>query len=688
MRVPTYKSESKLSNRSGGINMGVRANPGALSAGSQAMASFGDQAMETSLKFYEMERKNDYEAQKQNGIVSYAKELESIKEQSRLQPSNTADTYFDTKAKKAQDKIANTFTNDVAKKDYLNESEIDFINKRVSVRSYNSNRRINDQAGTHLARVNQLQYDAINGNKAEKHAAFNELFGDKPNKIDGIFDKLKNLGYYNAPQSIAQTNKMMASITEGNVVNTFEALSTLEDKKNFIESFKKSPPVSLSNIKKRQLIRGFRTEVNGLAREQKLAKREFKSDIKEQSDVLKRGGNVPDEIINGFDLKAKNLNDGDSIELVRRLNLQKTIMGGLKKASPPEVQSYINDVRKKGFEKVEGVGLDSRFEVDLVKDMESFLTNMRTQLKKDPITYAAKTGVIKDFVPLNFESPNTLGDTLFLRKQQATKMSARYDIPIQYFTQDELSAVTAKLQESSSDQKMALFATIQSVFGSKTKDVLVELNQKGPEFAHIGGLLLTKNIDSATLAMQGSDLIKNNVQPIEYTTTNTKIPYIDIVSASLSELSPTVNGSAEKIAKNIYTKLAYDSGSTSFDSNLFEEAVQRSLGGVYDKDGELAAGGIQAVNDHQTLLPSSISPDMFEEMIEVLEPFNFETNNIDPSLLNDIKDGDFVFYAFGNGVYKLAREKRVGGSTRQYASDLDGNELILNALDFFEQEQL
>ena len=182
MRVPTYKSESKLSNRSGGINMGVRANPGALSAGSQAMASFGDQAMKTSLQFYEIERKNDYEAQKQNGIVSYAKELERIKEQSRLKPSNVADTYFDAEAKKAQDKIANTFTNDVAKKDYLNESEIDFINKRVSVRSYNSNRRINDQAGTHLARVNQLQYDAINGNKAEKHAAFNELFGDKPNK--------------------------------------------------------------------------------------------------------------------------------------------------------------------------------------------------------------------------------------------------------------------------------------------------------------------------------------------------------------------------------------------------------------------------------------------------------------------------------------------------------------------------
>ena len=385
--------------------------------------------------------------------------------------------------------------------------------------------------------------------------------------------------------------------------------------------------------------------------------------------------------------KAQTLGDKKSLELVERLNLQKTVMNGLNKSSPKEVANYISTWKEKGFINVEGIGLDTEFEVDLLKDAEIFLKNMRSELNKDPISFAATTNLIENFTPLNFESPDQLGDTLLLRKQQAVKVSARYEVPIKYFTQDELSAVSAKLQESSSDQKMAFFASIQSVFGSKTKDVLVELNQKGPEFAHIGGLLVTKNIDSATLAMQGSDLIKNNVQPIEYTTTNTKIPYIDIVSASLSELSPTVIGSAEKVAKNIYTKLAYDSRSTNFDSVLFEEAVQRSLGGVYDRDGELAAGGIQAVNEHQTLLPSSISPEMFEEMIEVLEPFNFKTNNIDPSLLNDIKDGDFVFYAIANGAYKLAREKRVGGSTRAYASDLDGNELILNVLDFFEQEQ-
>jgi len=682
MKVPTYKSQAKLSNRSGGINMSVRASPGALSAGSQAMASFGDQAMKTSLEFYEVERKNDYEAQKQNGIVSYAKELERIKEQSRLQPSNVADTYFDDEAKKAQGKIANTFTNDVAKKDYLNESEIDFINKRVSVRSYNSNRRINDQAGTHLSRVNQLQYDAINGNKAEKHAAFNELFGDKPNKIDGIFDKLKNLGYYSAPQSIAQTNKMMASITEGNVVNAFEALSTLEDKNNFIESFKKSPPSSLSNIKTRQLIRGFRTEINGLAREQKLAIREFKVDIKDASYVLKQGGEVDDKIINGFATKAQNLNDADSIELVKRLNLQKVVMSGLNKSSPQEVVNYISNLKKNGFEGVEGVGLDSRFEVDLVKDAETFLTNMRTQLSSDPISFAAKTGIIKNFVPLNFDDPTSLGETLMVRSQQASVVSARYENPIKYFTQDELSSLSAKFQNSTTDQKIALFGVMQSVFGSKTKDVLVEINQKGPEFAHIGGLLLTKNIDSATLAMQGYDLIKSNIKASEYTSTNVVPLYSDTIRTSLTELAPSVKGSSISVTKAIYTKLADERGLVNFNSDVFTESVQRSLGGVF-VEGELVSGGVQDVNSHPTLMPSSINPDMLEDMIKSLDAMNFETNNIDKSLMENIRDGDFNMYAIGNGIYRLGRGKK-GTENFQYAQDLDGNELVLNALDFFE----
>ena len=71
-------------------------------------------------------------------------------------------------------------------------------------------------------------------------------------------------------------------------------------------------------------------------------------------------------------------------------------------------------------------------------------------------------------------------------------------------------------------------------------------------------------------------------------------------------------------------------------------------------------------------------------MIEVLDSANFEAD-VDPSLMEDIKDGDFNFYAIGNGIYRLGRGKK-GTENFQYAQDLNGNELVLNALDFFGQE--
>ena len=49
MRVPTYRSQSKMTSKTGAINFSVQANPGALSAGSRAMAGLGDLGMKISL---------------------------------------------------------------------------------------------------------------------------------------------------------------------------------------------------------------------------------------------------------------------------------------------------------------------------------------------------------------------------------------------------------------------------------------------------------------------------------------------------------------------------------------------------------------------------------------------------------------------------------------------------------------
>ena len=178
-------------------------------------------------------------------------------------------------------------------------------------------------------------------------------------------------------------------------------------------------------------------------------------------------------------------------------------------------------------------------------------------------------------------------------------------------------------------------------------------------------------------------MIKNKASQVEYTSTLVVPDYNSITRTSLTELAASVKSSGITVTEAIYKKLADEKGIVTYDSSLFEQAVQLSFGGVYDGD-KLINGGIQAINDHPTLLPPSLNANQFEDMIKVLDSASFEAD-VDPSLMEDIKDGDFNFYAIGNGIYRLGRGKK-GTENFQYAQDLNGNELVLNALDFFGQE--
>ena len=97
MRVPTYRSQSKMTSKTGAINFSVQANPGALSAGSRAMSSFGDLGMKISLDYLEKQLKMERAAdinKRENEIRSKASSL--IREAQTKNFTNTteANTFF------------------------------------------------------------------------------------------------------------------------------------------------------------------------------------------------------------------------------------------------------------------------------------------------------------------------------------------------------------------------------------------------------------------------------------------------------------------------------------------------------------------------------------------------------------------------------------------------------------------
>ena len=100
MRVPTYRSQSKMTSKTGALNFSVQANPGALSAGSRAMAGFGDLGMKISLDYLETQLKMERTAdinKRENRIREKASSLIREAQTKNFTTTEEANAYFNRK---------------------------------------------------------------------------------------------------------------------------------------------------------------------------------------------------------------------------------------------------------------------------------------------------------------------------------------------------------------------------------------------------------------------------------------------------------------------------------------------------------------------------------------------------------------------------------------------------------------
>ena len=91
--------------KTGAINFSVQANPGALSAGSNAMAQFGQQAMNVTLDYMEKQLKMERQADinnRENKIREKATNLITEAQTKNFKTTTQANTYFDNKWKPIQ----------------------------------------------------------------------------------------------------------------------------------------------------------------------------------------------------------------------------------------------------------------------------------------------------------------------------------------------------------------------------------------------------------------------------------------------------------------------------------------------------------------------------------------------------------------------------------------------------------
>lgn len=703
MKVPTYNRQTARSTVTGARQLSVQANPGAFAQAAQATARLGEAAQTASLNalqiaerreteafkaeeqkklaFFEAEMKNKYESELADRTLKYNQGLNDAALKASTMDPKQSDTYFLATSEKLKKDLSKTFSSKAAQRDFFTKADLAFTNKNVSVKSNSSNRRINEQAAVLINNIDYYKKQAVVGNKAEKLEAANELFGK-----NGIYSKLVSLGYMTNTEATIKRQAAQKDILKNTILEDFQNLSTIEQKENYINTLEKKAPGNLDNIETRVIVRSLKTDVKNLKAINKTQAASLKVDLKDINKILTKGGTVDIEVINGLENKAKSMG-ADGVELIalaNNLKLKKQIFDVARKTNISSLSAEITKYSTDGIPGVGAAGIDTVIETEIVNDLKTLETNMRSELKRDPLTFAERSGNVK-ITPINFVDAQSFpGDRSLAgnyelrvskRIREANTVSGIYGSAVKFLKDEEAASLKAFFENSqtSTDQKLAVLNKINQGFGRHSQDVFVELSQKGaPELAHIGGLMKLGLIDNAKFALQGLDLKNAGKLAPEATNINTQSEYSNTVGNALIFAPAEVQGAAKRVTDLIYNKLANDQGLQFFRNNVYADAAKMALGNVDD------------VSGHPTVIPKELDADKLEDMIEKITVQDFVNQgfNIDAKLLEDINDGEYNLYVVGDGQYKLARGTP-GEPDFLIAGDKSGNEIILNALQYY-----
>lgn len=318
----------------------------------------------------------------------------------------------------------------------------------------------------------------------------------------------------------------------------------------------------------------------------------------------------------------------------------------------------------------------SRADALQLEAAEKTFAGMKQRLAKDPLGFAAEARGGVD--PLDFKDPV---NALKSRAAQAREAAQHYGVKTRYFTDDELTALGAKLDESAETRR----AFIDAAAAAGAPEMLAELASKQPAIAHLAGLkAMGGDPRFIADALEGGDLLRKEGKfP---TTVNTSSGFAaaeeEKLFGSAFMLRPEAKLQAIRAAR-----LAYDARSArtsrtreDFDEEAYRQALQEALGAV--GEGRDMRGGVARLNRRDVWVPPYMRNDDFKPFWRSLTEAQFEAGggavyDADGRKipLAQVKKGTPV--AVANGVYQIdfgregAPKWAAGKDGRPYRLDLN-----------------
>jgi len=362
-----------------------------------------------------------------------------------------------------------------------------------------------------------------------------------------------------------------------------------------------------------KLTAGFNTVLTKQNARKKQVANDAKRQITDINSVIANGFTPTASALSNARVLALGSGDPEVQKKYNDMLVTQNVVSQARLGKPVDLENWIVRQRAKP-------GGADRATSDRVKAMESLLGKMQSEIKKDPVAWAARVGLV-DVVPLDFNSDD-MPAQLANRRNQGNVIADYYNTKPRYFTESEIQELRVR-SDGGGASMLAAANTIAGAFGEDSISALAEISETAPQLAHIGGMLNSGGspafIQDATdgIELGGIDGFESRLPK----PTLRKEIQADVFGTAFVAL-PSTGAAAIQASQSVYESRALRSGvfggdiPGQDDEKLYERALQESIGATFV--GKTRFGGIADVQDRQVIAPSWLRADKFDDVVAKL----------------------------------------------------------------------
>jgi hypothetical protein len=328
-----------------------------------------------------------------------------------------------------------------------------------------------------------------------------------------------------------------------------------------------------------------------------------------------------------------------------------------RKLKPEELDAIIRDET----ERMRKGGATS-FDTKRLAMADKLLTNMRQELKSDPLGWADRIGMVA-VQPVDLSTPESAQASLGLRVKQAEIVAQRYGLEPKYLRDDEKQALTADI-EAGGEQTLATTALIASSAGEHAPAILSEISKNSPTAAIIGGMVVESGPSAA--ARDAADGIALRKEPgfesVAPPKKETRKQIVEVMGSALAN-APKTETAIIDATNAIYEVRARKQQLTEFDASVWQQALKEAIG-EREVDGKTYGGVVDADpswrGGRNIILPPFVAKEGWRDVIEAVTLQDLWQAGLgvpaggdgQPVALGRVKGAALV--QAGNGRYKLS----------------------------------